>query len=132
MSPLFHQLGRSLGSTRAFHQSRFYHTLYRAASPQYQRTNKSTNFKNVQITSTQQRYLNLHEYQSKQLMEKYGVRVQRGSVASTPDEAKHIAEQLLSSGAKELVLKAQIHAGGRGKGVYAICYHSSIYIYLPV
>ena len=62
------------------------------------------------------RHLNLHEYQSKALMAKYNVRVQKGMVASTPEEAERIAVQLLKEGAKELVVKAQVHAGGRGKG----------------
>jgi len=62
------------------------------------------------------RHLNLHEYQSKALMAKYNVRVQKGEVASTPEEAEQVAERLLKAGAKELVIKAQVHAGGRGKG----------------
>jgi len=64
----------------------------------------------------QRRFLNLHEYQSKGLMTSYGVRVQKGKVASTPKEARNIAEELVSEDAKELILKAQIHAGGRGQG----------------
>jgi len=62
------------------------------------------------------RHLNLHEYQSKALMAKYNVRVQKGEVASSPEEAQQVAERLLKAGAKELVIKAQVHAGGRGKG----------------
>eukprot|EP00465_Bigelowiella_longifila_P006474 CAMPEP_0185257928 /NCGR_PEP_ID=MMETSP1359-20130426/6932_1 /TAXON_ID=552665 /ORGANISM="Bigelowiella longifila, Strain CCMP242" /LENGTH=400 /DNA_ID=CAMNT_0027843227 /DNA_START=287 /DNA_END=1489 /DNA_ORIENTATION=+ len=64
----------------------------------------------------QRRFLNLHEYQSKGLMASYGIRVQKGKVASTPEEAKTIAEELVSEDAKELIVKAQIHAGGRGHG----------------
>ena len=56
--------------------------------------------------------MKLHEYQAKELFAKYGVTVPRGRVASTPEEARAIAEQL---GGK-VVVKAQIHAGGRGKG----------------
>ena len=56
--------------------------------------------------------MKLHEYQAKELFAKYGVTVPRGRVASTPAEARAIAEQL---GGK-VVVKAQIHAGGRGKG----------------
>jgi succinyl-CoA synthetase beta subunit len=59
------------------------------------------------------RFINLHEYQSKELMEKYGVVVQRFRVGSTPEEVEKGAKELKTS---ELVLKAQIHAGGRGKG----------------
>ena len=62
------------------------------------------------------RHLNLHEYQSKSLMAKHGITVQKGDVASTPDEAYTVAKRLKDGGAKELVIKAQIHAGGRGKG----------------
>lgn len=62
------------------------------------------------------RFLNLHEYQSKQLMEKYNVRVQKGFVADTPEEAAAVAQKLVDMDAVDLILKAQIHAGGRGKG----------------
>eukprot|EP01054_Gregarina_sp_Poly1_P001033 Gregarina_sp_Poly_1__1032@NODE_1253_length_4621_cov_230_546552_g854_i0_p1_GENE_NODE_1253_length_4621_cov_230_546552_g854_i0NODE_1253_length_4621_cov_230_546552_g854_i0_p1_ORF_typecomplete_len270_score38_47ATPgrasp_2/PF08442_10/6_1e72ATPgrasp_5/PF13549_6/1_4e08CPSase_L_D2/PF02786_17/0_0073GARS_A/PF01071_19/0_011SPOR/PF05036_13/0_61SPOR/PF05036_13/1_1e03_NODE_1253_length_4621_cov_230_546552_g854_i019442753 len=62
------------------------------------------------------RFLNLHEYQSKELMDKYGVPTQIGFVASTPEEAREKASQLKSKGIDTVVLKAQIFAGGRGKG----------------
>ena len=62
------------------------------------------------------RHLNLHEYQSKSLMAKHGITVQKGEVASSPEEAYSVAKRLKDAGAKELVIKAQIHAGGRGKG----------------
>ena len=65
------------------------------------------------------RYLNLHEYQSKDLMESYGVVVQRGRMASSPEDAAKIAADILKANPKaELILKAQIHAGGRGKGTF--------------
>jgi len=57
--------------------------------------------------------MNIHEYQSKDILRKYNVAVQRGRVAFTPDEAYKIAQEL---GSREFVVKAQIHAGGRGKG----------------
>lgn len=57
--------------------------------------------------------MNIHEYQAKELLAKYGVRVPTGKVAFTPDEAEQIARDLSS---ERLVVKAQIHAGGRGKG----------------
>ncbi|MBL8659416.1 MAG: ADP-forming succinate--CoA ligase subunit beta [Rhodospirillales bacterium] len=57
--------------------------------------------------------MNIHEYQAKQLMAKYGVAVPRGSVAYTAPEALDVAKQL---GGPVWVVKAQIHAGGRGKG----------------
>jgi succinyl-CoA synthetase beta subunit len=56
--------------------------------------------------------MNVHEYQAKQLFRRYGVPIQEGGVASTPDEAEAIAQQL---GTGFYVVKAQIHAGGRGK-----------------
>jgi len=68
------------------------------------------------LLKTQKRFLNLHEYQSKSLMDSFGVRVQKGQVASSAEEAAQVAKRLQSEGAKELILKAQIHAGGRGKG----------------
>jgi succinyl-CoA synthetase beta subunit len=54
----------------------------------------------------------VHEYQAKELLAKYGVAVPRGRVAYTPQEARHIAGEL----GVPTVVKAQIHAGGRGKG----------------
>ena len=68
------------------------------------------------LSSSTKRYLNLHEYQSKELMNEYNVRVQKGYVSSSVSEARKIGQNLLDNGAKELVIKAQIHAGGRGKG----------------
>lgn len=56
--------------------------------------------------------MNIHEYQGKELLAKFGVAVPKGGVASTPDEVADIAKDL--SG--KVVVKAQIHAGGRGKG----------------
>ena len=65
----------------------------------------------------QVRRLNLHEYQSKNLMEKFNVRMQRGAEASTPEEARKVADGIKqASPDAELILKAQVHAGGRGKG----------------
>jgi succinyl-CoA synthetase beta subunit len=56
--------------------------------------------------------LKAHEYQAKQLLAEYGVPVPRGEVASTPAEARRIAARL----GVPVVVKAQVHAGGRGKG----------------
>jgi succinyl-CoA synthetase beta subunit len=71
--------------------------------------------------------MNIHEYQAKELLEKFGVATTRGQVASTPDEAEKVARELgnvdLATGRVRptggLVVKAQIHAGGRGKGTFA-------------
>ncbi len=57
--------------------------------------------------------MKIHEYQGKELLKKFGVPVPRGIVAHTPDEALQAASEL---GTTPLVVKAQIHAGGRGKG----------------
>ena len=61
--------------------------------------------------------MNLHEYQGKELLNSFGVRIQRGIVATTPEEAVVAAEKLhIDTGTSWWVVKAQIHAGGRGKG----------------
>lgn len=68
------------------------------------------------LTLNIKRYFDLHEYQSKDLMRKYGVLVQRGTTATTADEAFKVAKDLnVQNG--DLILKAQVHAGGRGKGI---------------
>ena len=59
--------------------------------------------------------MNIHEYQAKELFQKYNVPTPGGAVAGTPEEAKAAAEALAG---KTIVVKAQIHAGGRGKGVF--------------
>ena len=60
--------------------------------------------------------MKLHEYQAKDILESYGVAVQPGYVARTVDEAVQAAEKLAQAGSDLFVVKAQIHAGGRGKG----------------
>ena len=61
--------------------------------------------------------MNLHEYQAKEILSGFGVRIQRGVVATTADEAVKAAEKLTQdTGTQWYVVKAQIHAGGRGKG----------------
>ncbi len=56
--------------------------------------------------------MNLHEYQAKAILKKYGIPVQEGILATNADEAVAAFEQL---GGKFAVIKAQVHAGGRGK-----------------
>ncbi len=56
--------------------------------------------------------MKIHEYQAKQILDKYGVQIPRGEVADTPSKAREIADKI----GPKVVLKAQIHAGGRGKG----------------
>jgi succinyl-CoA synthetase beta subunit len=60
--------------------------------------------------------MKIHEYQAKDILAKHGVAVPRGEVANTLDEALEVARRLFTNGAKGVVVKAQIHAGGRGKG----------------
>ncbi len=69
--------------------------------------------------------MNIHEYQAKELLEKFGAATMRGRVASTPEEAERIARQL---GVNNLVVKAQIHAGGRGKGVFTNGYKGGVQV----
>ena len=56
--------------------------------------------------------MKIHEYQAKAILKSYGVPVPKGGMAETPEEARRIAEEI---GWKQIVVKAQIHAGGRGK-----------------
>ncbi len=61
--------------------------------------------------------MNLHEYQGKEILNSFGVRIQRGIVAQNPQQAVAAAKQLTQeTGTSWFVIKAQIHAGGRGKG----------------
>lgn len=61
--------------------------------------------------------MNVHEYQGKEILAKFGVGVQRGIIATTPEEATAAAKQLTKeTGTGWHVIKAQVHAGGRGKG----------------
>jgi succinyl-CoA synthetase beta subunit len=61
--------------------------------------------------------MNIHEYQGKEILKKYGVRVQEGITADTAEEAVEAAKKLTEqTGTSWYVIKAQIHAGGRGKG----------------
>ncbi len=60
--------------------------------------------------------MKIHEYQGKAILKKYGVNVPRGHMATSQEEAESAAKELLSNGASGVVIKAQIHAGGRGKG----------------
>src|SRR5690625_1792900 len=60
--------------------------------------------------------MKIHEYQAKEILHQYGVAVPAGQAATSVDEAVKAAEKMKSEGAKLFVVKAQIHAGGRGKG----------------
>ena len=60
--------------------------------------------------------MKIHEYQAKGILKKYGVSVPRGEMAETREQAEAAARNLFGAGATGVVVKAQIHAGGRGKG----------------
>jgi succinyl-CoA synthetase beta subunit len=62
--------------------------------------------------------MNLHEFQAKQLLAQYGVAVPAGEVCESAGAAKKIADNLFAGGESRVVIKAQIHAGGRGKGTF--------------
>lgn len=69
--------------------------------------------------------MNIHEYQAKELMQKFGVTTPRGEVASTPEEAESVARGL---GTNSLVVKSQIHAGGRGKGTFTSGFKGGVHL----
>ena len=69
--------------------------------------------------------MNIHEYQAKELFEKFGVATPKGKVASTAAEAGAIARELGGAG---LVVKAQVHAGGRGKGTFKNGFKGGVHV----
>src|SRR5205814_2319264 len=69
--------------------------------------------------------MNIHEYQARELLQQFEVATTRGRVASTLDEAEHIAHEL---GDVDLVIKAQIHAGGRGKGRFNNGFEGGVHV----
>jgi succinyl-CoA synthetase beta subunit len=69
--------------------------------------------------------MNIHEYQAKELLQKFGVATPRGKVASSAAEAEQIARELGDVG---LVVKAQIHAGGRGKGTFTNGFKGGVHL----
>jgi len=60
--------------------------------------------------------MKIHEYQAKGILRKYAVPVPQGEMAESREEAEAATKNLFGSGATGVVVKAQIHAGGRGKG----------------
>jgi succinyl-CoA synthetase beta subunit len=70
--------------------------------------------------------MNIHEYQAKQLLAQYGVSVPPGEVCDTTEAAKKIATDLFAKGATLVVVKSQIHAGGRGKGTFKSGYQGGV------
>ena len=76
------------------------------------------NARRADLHATLKPPVNLQEYQAKQLLAQYGVPVPAGEVCATPAAAKDAAGKLFSGGHARVVIKAQIHAGGRGKGTF--------------
>jgi len=69
--------------------------------------------------------MNIHEYQAKELLQRFNVATTRGKVVSTLDEAEQVAREL---GDVEIVVKAQIHAGGRGKGTFKNGFEGGVHV----
>ena len=68
--------------------------------------------------------MNIHEYQAKDLFEKFNVPSPKGRMAESPDEALKIANEM--SG--QIVIKAQVHAGGRGKGTFKNGFQGGVHL----
>jgi succinyl-CoA synthetase beta subunit len=69
--------------------------------------------------------MNIHEYQAKELLQKFGVATARGKLASSAEEAEQIAREIAPA---EIVVKAQIHAGGRGKGTFRSGFKGGVHV----
>ena len=69
--------------------------------------------------------MNIHEYQAKELLQKFGVATTPGKVASMPEEAGQVAREL---GKVDVVVKAQVHAGGRGKGTFKNGFKGGVHV----
>ena len=69
--------------------------------------------------------MNIHEYQAKELLQRFGVATPPGKAARSPEEARRVAHDL---GPQDLVVKAQIHAGGRGKGTFANGFKGGVHL----
>jgi succinyl-CoA synthetase beta subunit len=69
--------------------------------------------------------MNVHEYQARELLQKFDVATTRGKVASTFEEAEQIAREL---GDVDIVVKAQVHAGGRGKGTFKNGFKGGVHV----
>jgi succinyl-CoA synthetase beta subunit len=69
--------------------------------------------------------MNIHEYQARELFQKFGVATSKGHAASSPEEVHKVAASL---GVSQIVVKAQIHAGGRGKGVFKNGFKGGVHV----
>jgi succinyl-CoA synthetase beta subunit len=70
--------------------------------------------------------MNIHEFQAKQLLAQFGVAVPGGEACKSAEQAKAVAEKLFAAGQKMVVVKSQIHAGGRGKGTFKSGYQGGV------
>jgi len=70
--------------------------------------------------------MNIHEYQARQLLAQYGVAIPPSEVCDSADAAKSIATKLFATGAKTVVVKSQVHSGGRGKGTFKSGYKGGV------
>ena len=73
--------------------------------------------------------MNIHEFQAKELLAQRGVLIPSGRVCCTPEEARATAETLLAAGETLLAVKAQIYAGGRGKGTFTTGYQGGVKLF---
>lgn len=69
--------------------------------------------------------MNIHEYQAKELLEKFGVNTMPGTVAESAEQAEKVARSL---GTNNLIVKAQVHAGGRGKGTFKNGFQGGVHV----
>jgi succinyl-CoA synthetase beta subunit len=69
--------------------------------------------------------VNIHEYQAKELLDRFGAATTRGKVAASADEAEQIAQGIAPA---EIVVKAQVHAGGRGKGTFKNGFKGAVHV----
>ena len=72
--------------------------------------------------------MNIHEYQAKQLLAKYGVNVPAGDPCTSVADARAIGDRLFNDGSDLVVIKAQIHAGGRGKGTFKSGFQGGVHL----
>src|SRR4029453_2425838 len=69
--------------------------------------------------------MNIHEYQARELLQKFGVATTRGQVAFSPAEAEQTAREIAPA---KIVVKAQVHAGGRGKGTFTNGFKGGVHL----
>jgi succinyl-CoA synthetase beta subunit len=72
--------------------------------------------------------MNIHEYQAKELLARHGVNVPSGQACKTIEEAQSAAQSLFDAGQSMLVIKSQIHAGGRGKGTFKSGFKGGVHL----